>query len=82
MIEWALILTLGGPPENPDTSVRGFSSRAECAVAARAFVRANPRYMFWPDDRKFLKDQAVLTPTARCVDLSKFLKTDPSALGK
>ena len=82
MIEWALILTLGGPPAEPDSTVRGFSSRAECAMAAREFVRAHPMYKFWPDERKFLKDQAVLTPTARCVDLGTFLKPAPSAPGK
>lgn len=82
MIEWALILTLGGTPAEPDTTVSGFSSRAECAEAARAFVQANPIYEFWPEDREFLMGKAVLTPTARCVDLSKRLKTGPSSPGK
>ena len=82
MIEWALILTLGGPPENPDTTVGGFSFRAECATAAWEFVRAHPMYKFWPDERKFLMDKAVLTPTARCVDLGKFLKSGPPTSGK
>ncbi len=80
MYEWALILYLGGAPDNPDTTVSGFSSRAECAQAAREFVRANPIYEFWPEDRKFLMGLAVLTPTARCSDTSKKLKpyTPPS----
>lgn len=82
MYEWALILTLGGTPAEPDTTLRGFSSRAECAEAAREFVRTHPLYEFWPEDRKFLMDHAVLKPTARCVDTSKSLKTNPPSSGK
>ena len=82
MFEWALILTLGGTPANPDTIVSGFSSRAECAEAAREFVRTHPLYEFWPEDRKFLMGHAVLTPTARCADTTKTLKNNPPSSGK
>ena len=67
MIEWALILTLSGTPPGIDNTVRGFSSRAECAVAAREFVKAYPRFRFFPDDREFLFDYAVVKPVVRCV---------------
>ena len=68
MIEWALIFTLSGAPPGIDTTVRGFSSRAECAVAAREFVKAYPRFRFLPDDREFLFDYTVVRPAVQCVE--------------
>ena len=68
MIEWALIFHLSGTPPEIDDTVRGFSSRAECAEAARAFVKAHPRFQFLPDDQEFLATYAVLTPTVKCVE--------------
>ena len=68
MIEWVLVFTLSGTPLGIDDTVRGFSSRAECAVAAREFVKAYPRFQFFPDDREFLFDYAVVKPVVRCVE--------------
>ena len=68
MIEWALVFTLSGAPPGIDTTVSGFSSRAECAVAAREFVKAYPRFRFLPDDREFQFDYAVVRPAVRCVE--------------
>ena len=68
MIEWALIFTLSGTLLGIDNTVTGFSSRAECAVAAREFVKAYPRFRFLPDDREFLFDYAVIKPVVRCVE--------------
>jgi len=82
MYERALVLTLGGTPAEPDTVVGGFSSRAECAETARELVRTHPLYEFRPEDRESLMDQAVLKPTARCVDTSKSYKARPPSSGK
>ncbi len=68
MIEWALIFVLSGTPPEIDDTVRGFSTRAECAKAARAFIKAHPRFQFLPDDREFLATYAVLTPAVKCVE--------------
>ena len=68
MIEGALILTLSGTPPGIDDTVSGFSSRAECAEAARDFVKAYPRFRFLPDDREFQFDYAVVRPAVRCVE--------------
>ncbi len=68
MIEWVLVFTLSGTPPGIDNTVSGFSSRAECAEAAREFVKAYPRFRFLPDDREFQFDHAVVKPTVRCVE--------------
>ncbi len=68
MIEWALVFTLSGAPPGIDDTVRGFSSRAECAEAAREFVKAYPRFRFLPEDSEFQFDYTVLKPAVECVE--------------
>ena len=68
MIEWALIFYLSGTPPEIDDTVRGFSTRDECAKAARAFVKAHPRFQFLPDDQETMATPAVLVPTVGCVE--------------